>query len=581
MKRILRGFLLALVVSSVTICFTSVGKSYAQEDTPTQEQITLFKSDIELKENTDILIKEEIHYFFPTSRHGVIREIPVDYKVQAGFKRPTTLTLQDIHYYEKDNPDRKFSEYERSSESGYVIFKIGDPDVTIQGEYVYVIEYTLRNAVNYFEDYDELYLNVTGTGWNVPIKEAYANIKVPGEITDELCFTGPIDSTLSNCSFESVSEQEVTVSVDEELETFEGYTVVLKMPKGTLKDTRGRQRIAFLLSNIGVLLPVPIFFLLLTVLKKKGKNKKLTIIPHFEPAEGMYPLLAGYVHDAKLDSKHITAQIIQLAIDGHIKIKQEKKNKYILAKDNIEKEIKEGTVESLYSGLFKGKDSVNSKKIPSDFYLTVKSLGTQLENLAYEKNYFSKKRKKLRTTLSLLGFGGLFLSFMTIGHLADIAAVGWGVGLILSSILSLIFSSKVDLKAKEGNEMYYELEGLKRYIDTAEKHRIEFHNDPEKFRGVFETLLPYAIIFGLEKKWANEFEDIYKEPPSWYEGDVSSFNTYMLASSIARVSKNVKTKSVAPNSAGGFRSSHGASGGSGFSGGSSGGGFGGGGGGSW
>jgi uncharacterized membrane protein YgcG len=577
MKRILKSFLLAVFV---LISFFTVS-THAQEDTLTEEQITLFKNDIELKEDTDILITEEIHYFFPIARRGIIREIPVDYKVQAGLKRPTTLILDEVSYYKKDQPETKYSEYERSNESGYVVLKIGNPDVTIQGEYVYVIEYTLRNAINYFDDYDELYLNVTGTGWNVPIKEAYANIKVPGEITDKLCFTGALDSTDSNCSFDNVSENKVVLSVDEELDKFEGYTVVLKMPKGTLKDTTGRQRIAFLLSNIGLLLPVPVFVFLLSILKKKGKNKKITIFPHYEPEKDLYPLLAGYVYRAKLDNKDITAQIIQLAIDGHIKIKQEKKNKYVLAKDNIEKEIKEGTVESLYSGLFKGKDSVNSKKIPSDFYQTVKSLGTQLENIMYEKKYFSKKRKKLKTTLSLLGFGGLFFSFMTIGHLADMAASGWSIGLILSSILSLIFFSKVDLRGKKGNQMYYELKGLKMYIDTAEKHRIEFHNDPEKFRGVFEKLLPYAIIFGLEKKWAGEFKDIYKEPPSWYEGDVSSFNTYVLASSIARVSKNVKTKSVAPNSAGGFRSSHGGSGGSGFSGGSSGGGFGGGGGSSW
>jgi len=112
------------------------------------------------------------------------------------------------------------------------------------------------------------------------------------------------------------------------------------------------------------------------------------------------------------------------------------------------------------------------------------------------------------------------------------------------------------------------------YINTAEKHRIEFHNDPKKYLGVFESLLPYAIIFGLEKKWAEEFEDLYKEPPTWYAGDISTFNTLVLANSISSVSRNIQTSSAPP-------SSHSSFGGSGFSGGSSGGGFGGGGGGRW
>jgi len=554
----------------------------AQEDIPLSEQITLFKSEVVLEQNTDIHIKEEIHYFFPSSRRGIIREIPVDYKIQAGFKRPTTLILNEIYYFKKDQPERTFSQYERSSKSGYAIFKIGDPDTTIQGGYVYVIEYTLRNAINYFDEYDELYLNLTGNGWDVPIRSALAEIKVPGEITDKLCFSGPIDSTESNCSFEDISENEVKIEVDTELQRFEGYTVVLKMPKGTLDDTTGRQRLAFLLSNIGILLPIPVFFFLLNLVNKKGKNKKLTIIPHYEPREDISPLFAAYVYKGgKVDNKNITSEIIQLAIDGHIKIRQEKRNKYILEKDNVNKEIKFDLPSTLYSGLFKGKDSVDTKKIPSDFYLTVQKLNIASQKKAYDEKYFDKKRKNLKGRLLVLGMLAISGSIFIVSAIITIAATGWLLGLFISSVLFIIFSFKVDLKSKKGNELYHELEGLKMYINTAEKHRIEFHNDPEKFRGVFETLLPYAIIFGLEKKWAKEFEDIYKEPPSWYQGDVSTFNSYLLASSIAGIDKNVKTRAVSPNSAGGFTSSHGGSGGSGFSGGSSGGGFGGGGGSSW
>lgn len=578
MRRIFRNVL--FFVCLVAPFFLATGIR-AQEEQITTEQITLFNVTVELEQNTDINIREEIHYFFPTPRRGIIREIPTDYKVQAGFRRPTTLVLNNIFYYEKGNPQQRFSDYERSRRSGYAIFRIGQPDVTIRGEYVYVIEYTLRSAINYFDDYDELYLNITGDGWDVPIKEARAEINVPGEITDRICFTGPAGSILSNCSFETVSDEEVKVSADSELSAFEGLTVTLKMPKGTLEDTTARQRIAFLISNIGLLLPVPVFFLVSKVVKKKGKNRKLTVIRHFEPAKGLYPLLAGYVYNAKLDSKHITAQIIQLAIDGHIKIKQEKKNDYLLQKIENEKEIKDEATEVLYSGIFKKEDSINTKKFPTNFYLTVRDIEKKLNSKLYSKKYFDKDRKKLKSSLSTFGVIGLFVAFISFTPLSYMAAVGWSIGILLSSIVLFIFSSRVDLRGEKGNEIYHELEGLKAYIDTAEKDRIEFHNDPKKFRGVFETLLPYAIIFGLERKWAGKFKDLYKEPPNWYEGNMTAFNTYVLASSFTRMNRNVKARSVAPNSAGGFRSSHGAGGGSGFSGGMSGGGFGGGGGSSW
>lgn len=573
-RKVLRAFLLAFLLLP-SIFALKVNAQTAQEE------IILFKTEVVLEENTDINIKEEIHYIFPQPKRGIIREIPTDYKVQAGLLRPTTLVLNDIYYYSAENPNIKFDDYERSSNSGYAIFQIGNPDITITGEYVYVIDYTLENAVNYFDDYDELYLNITGDGWTIPIKKVTAQITTPGEITDQLCFTGPIGSTNSNCSFESTSEKGISVSTDSQLNAREGLTVVLKMPNGTLEDTRESQRIAFLLSNLGILLPIPVFFLLLTILKKKGKNEKITIIPHYEPMKDLYPLLAGYIYQTKLDTKHITAEIIQLAIDGYLTIKQEGKREYLLLKNENFQNPPNTESATLCEGLFRDGNSVLTKKISSNFYLTVSSIASQLYAKVYNDEYFSTKRKNLKRALSAIGISVMVLGFYSFAPLSIIAATGWSTGLILSGLLSFIFSFRVDLRSEKGNEVYYEMEGLKMYIDMAEKHRIEFHNNPTKFKGVFEELLPYAIIFGLEKKWSEEFKEIYQEPPTWYQGDISAFNSYLLVSSISNISRNLRSKSAPPNSAGGIRSSHGARGGSGFSGGSSGGGFGGGGGSSW
>ena len=573
-RKVLRSFFLGFLLLSSIFALEVNAQS-------AQEEITLFETEVVLEESTDINIREEIHYVFPQPKHGIIREIPTDYKVQAGLRRPTTLVLNDIYYYSTDNPNIKFDYYKRSSKNGYAIFQIGDPDITVIGEYVYVIDYTLKNAINYFDDYDELYLNITGDGWVVPIKKATARVITPGEITDQLCFTGPVGSTESNCSFESNSEKEVTISTDFQLNSREGLTVVLKMPKGTLEDTTGSQRTAFLLSNLGILLPIPVFFLLLTILKKKGKNEKITIIPHYEPMEGLYPLLAGYIYQTKLDTKHITAEIIQLAIDGYITIKQEEKRKYLLLKNETSKNPSYSESATLYEGLFKEGNSVQTNKFSSNFYLTVRTITSQLDSKVYSDEYFSAKRRNLKRALSAIGVVVMVLGFYSFAPLSIIAATGWSIGLLISGLLSFIFSFRIDLKSDKGNKIYYEMEGLKMYIDTAEKHRIEFHNNPTKFRGVFEKLLPYAIIFGLEKKWSEEFKEIYQEPPTWYQGNISAFNSYLLVSSISDISRNVKSKSVPPNSAGGVRSSHGGSGGSGFGGGSSGGGFGGGGGSSW
>jgi len=180
----------------------------------------------------------------------------------------------------------------------------------------------------------------------------------------------------------------------------------------------------------------------------------------------------------------------------------------------------------------------------------------------------------------------MFILFNTLSLFISNVVIGWWFGLAISTVLLFIFALKIDIKTEKGNEKYAHLLGLKMYINTAEKERIKFHNDPKKYTEVFETLLPYAMIFGLEKKWAAQFEDIYTTPPQWYQGDFTTFNTAYFVNSLGSFNSNVGTKVSPPSSSysssGGYRSSGWSSGGSGFGGGgSSGGGGGGSGGGGW
>lgn len=568
-------FLSILLILGMYFLFPS--KSFAQSYT---DYVKSFHSDVVLNQDASISIKETINYHFASSEHGIYREIPVNYKVNGVFVRPTLLKLNDLYYYQNSSPDLKFTTYERSSNNGYVILKIGDADTTITGDYTYVIDYRLIYAINYYDDHDELYINITGNGWEVPIDEVSANISLPGVIKDKICYTGVIDSNISNCTMLEGNNNTLTVN-SSALDSYEGLTVAVAMPKGTIANTTQQQRIQSIIANIGILLPIPVLVGLFLLLKKLNKNKKLTIIPNYDVPKGWNPLRSGYLYKNKLTNTTISAQIISLATNGYIKIKQLTDRDYELSKtlkdapDDPEEKI-------LYDGLFKEKDTVNLKKLSDKFYNTVQSLKTSTEKHLYEDKAFSLSQKKVTNIMFVIGWTGLILPFFFIQIFTSNAATTWFLGLLFSFILVVIFAFKIDKKSIEGNEIYYELEGLKMYINTAEKHRIEFHDNPKKYLGVFEKLLPYAMIFGLEKKWAKEFEDIYIEQPDWYEGNTNMFNSYLLVGSLNHMHQQVVSRVVASNSAHGFASSRGASGGSGFGGGGfSGGGFGGGGGGSW
>lgn len=546
----------------------------------TYEHISQFNSDISINQDATIDITEEIHYFFDTYKHGIIWELPIEYSV-GGFRRATSFDLNNLYYYPEGQPDLSKRVYEKTSSMGWVELKIGDPNSTITGPYVFVIDYTLQDAgISYFDTHDEVYLNVIGPGWEVPILKANAKVTAFTEPTENICYTGAEGSTSQNCQFSKI-ESGYTLETTTRLEPYEALTFALKFPPESIENRSTQIWIGIILSNLGILLPIPVTIILLSMLKKKWKNKEITIIPHYEVPDDLDPLIGGYVYQVKQEFKHISSTIIWLATKGYLTIEKEG-NKTLLNKGTKDIQGEPSHIEDLFNALFSKEERVKIGKMPSGFTNKIQSIFSSTKSNSSE--YIDSKRVTTKSLLSMLGFfaigGGFF--FLT-PLLSAFAAIGTGIGVGISGIAIAIIASKIDIRSKEGNELYYELKGLRMYIDTAEKHRIEFHNDPEKFRGVFETLLPYAMIFGLEKKWAEEFKDLYKDSqPNWYRGDFNAFDVYMLNRSLNALNRGVKsatTKAYGSNS--GFRSSGWSSGGSGFSGGSSGGGGGGSGGGSW
>ncbi|HOW01196.1 MAG TPA: DUF2207 domain-containing protein, partial [Rhodoglobus sp.] len=134
-------------------------------------------------------------------------------------------------------------------------------------------------------------------------------------------------------------------------------------------------------------------------------------------------------------------------------------------------------------------------------------------------------------------------------------------------------------------ELRDHLKGLELYIRLAEADRLKMlqsptgaereaisTSDPRQIIDVYEKLLPYAVLFSLEKQWAQELGKYYTEQsPDWYSG-TGAFNAAVFASSISSMS----TTAASSYSGSSSSSSSGGSGGGGSSGGGGGGGGGGG-----
>lgn len=141
------------------------------------------------------------------------------------------------------------------------------------------------------------------------------------------------------------------------------------------------------------------------------------------------------------------------------------------------------------------------------------------------------------------------------------------------TVFNIALVSVMDKRTELGVKYLGKILGLKNFIETAEKDRLEalVHDDPQ----YFYKILPYAYVLNVTDVWSKKFESIAMENPSWYVGP-SRMNTFLWMNHFNRAMNTFSSSMTSvPQSRG--RAGGGFGGGGGFSGG----GFGGGGGGRW
>lgn len=575
-------------VCAVTLSFFS--PSFLRADSPPEpfpERITSFTTYIELHEDRSARIIENIIYDFGTGeRHGIFRDIPYRYKGVGGAN--DDIPLSDFSVTRAGAPEP----FSVSRSGGEVHVKIGDADKTISGAHEYRITYTAHEITGSFEDSDEVYWNATGNGWNVPIDSAEVLISLPRDIIPPdarlACYVGRFGST-ENCapdlSLFSRTFKEFIFTSPRSLGPGEGMTVALGFPKGIIKErTAADIAAATAKANGIILLPVIVFIFMFIHWRRNGKDPKGrgVIVPEYDVPERLTPLLVGTLMSQWSSPNHVSAGIIYLAVHGYVKVAQvdEKVLGIIPKKEYVFTKLKEGNVlagpeKVLLEKLFSKSSSRNAE-------------GQEEVKLSDLKNHFSEALSKIRdaSVTTLVGRGyyvkkpsSVVGPYAVVGGLLIFVSVLVGVvtdnllylfSLAITGVICLIFGFVMPKVTKEGAIVKEKILGLKDYLQIAEKDRLKFHNAPEKKPEVFEKLLPYAMVLGVEKAWAKEFEGIYRENPSWYAGPHGATFSAIAFTNDMHSFAAATTTAVNPHSSSG-------SGGGGFSGG----GGGGGGGGSW
>ncbi|WP_413203684.1 DUF2207 domain-containing protein [Rhodospirillum sp. A1_3_36] len=132
------------------------------------------------------------------------------------------------------------------------------------------------------------------------------------------------------------------------------------------------------------------------------------------------------------------------------------------------------------------------------------------------RNLFITRETLAKRIITLAGFGGL-LFFLVQGLLMG-AMHGLMEDLSLTDMMAIIALAAIILvnglflvlmgaPTPLGVKKTAEVEGLRTYLELAEKDRMNMADLPELTPRHFETLLPYAVALGVEKPWSKAFRD--------------------------------------------------------------------------
>jgi uncharacterized membrane protein YgcG len=404
------------------------------------ERILDYISEITVHPAASLTVQETIRVRSEGKKiqHGIYRDFPTSYKTRAGLRRRVGFDLRQILRDGRPEP------YHLKSRSNGVRIYMGDKDSLLPpGVHTYRITYTTDRQIGFFDDFDELYWNVTGNGWEFPIDRVSATVTLPAGATGRIRtmdgYTGLFGSEGKDFAVSIDRSGAIRYRTTRGLGPEEGLTLVAAWPKGYLEEPAGaREKIDFILDNKGIALGVGGLMVLITfyliVWVRVGKDPSPgTIIPLYQPPKDLSPAALRYIQRMGFDAKTLAVSIIDLAVKGRLKIRNNE-GEFSLTRPEDRGLVLRGEEKKVINSLFGSSDEIALKR---KNYRKIQSALSGLKaylRLKYEKKYFVTNRRYFVAGM----IGSILiciLSIMISGHFGalffGIWITGWSFGVVM------------------------------------------------------------------------------------------------------------------------------------------------------
>lgn len=488
-----------------------------------------FQVRVDVGEDGSLAVEEELDVAFDGSYNGIYREIPVSYETPYGAGYDLDLEVVSVTGGDGGSLRREIGRDGRFKR--IKIWVPGAEDATRTVRLTYRVEHALR----FDEQTDELYWNVTGTRWPVPIDRARVRVDLPEGVQGvrTVAYRGPYGSTEQVPTSRGPSG--VVTAEARDLAVREGLTVAALWERGVVARPSWLDR---LLHFLGSNWPVGAGLLaaagMAALWWRRGRDPAVgTVQARYEPPEGMRPAAAGILLDHKLHPRDLTATVVDLAVRGYLEIEEgtgdggdedggdEDGYTFRLRRgeeewtglDPHEREILEGLFTAGEAG-----ETTDTEQLENSFYREVEDVRDALYRGPLS-GLVRERSDEVRQRWLAAGFVVLF--FLTVlPYAAEVRLAGappgaLALGVVIAGLAVGGFGYFMPARTRSGTRKLEEILGFEEFLTRVEEDRFrEMIRGPEDF----ERYLPYAMAFGVAKEWARAFEDLVTEPPEWYAG---------------------------------------------------------------
>lgn len=610
-KSLLFHYTTLLIICQVIVSFLLVPVASASDTS--NFYFSDFTADYYLKKDENgishLAVKETVTAEFPPYKQnkGLVRKIPYtnnngqNLTLEKLDKSNIVVTrngqLEPIYSIEKDSEENAF--YVSTGTDDYVI-----------GTQVYTFEYTFDKVITDFSDFQELYWDTNGNDSYQPFESVTAILHLDPEDYSKIipsstsCYVGYYSENNTDRCTITENQTDFTITFNStNLSKMEGLTFAIDFNANTFVVPGPELNITAIL----LIFAQGACIILAIYLTKKAYDKNRDTLrafshtfikPEYQVDKNITVAEAAAIWLGNTTSKQIlTATITELAVRGKIKLVSldSKKKWQIITGDLTGLEKHEVAAIQLLIGKAK-----TAAELSNQTFETTKrtSLTSAYTTFTTHPNELGKKHNFINRTPTTFLSAPVLIIFSSITAfvlsaampeylvpnpetMLSITFVTGVISLIPLIIIHNKFSKICHLNiAGVKKSKFYD--GLKQYINLAEKDRIAFlqsvkgaDTSASGIVKLYEKLLPYAIIFGLENSWLKALEIHYQElnsNPSWIAGDAVSVAGLSSAfSGLSSVASSNFSASM-PSTGGSGSSGSSGGGGGGFSGGGGGGG---------